>query len=214
MIPAEGLMTSQLRDCAPAQDWWAQLFTDHHAPVLATCRAILRQHEAAEDATQEVFARVPAHRGVIVDARRWLLEVARNVCIDMLRHQRRRAALSLDTDRAGFAPFDPHHEVIERMFLYWVLGQLPVREGAVLSRQLLLDEPLDMVARNLGVSYAVAGKLAARAKRRTAAIAASADAPLRNESHGAASSSLVVHGLRRGVARTCGMNMETSCAVA
>jgi RNA polymerase sigma factor (sigma-70 family) len=205
---------SRLDRRAPAQEWWGQLFVDHRAGVLATCRAILRHHEEAEDATQEVFARVPADPAVITDARRWLLEVARNVCIDMLRYQSRRPALALDGHADHPAPQSVQQAVVERMFTDWVLGQLPPRESAVLSRQLLLDQPLEVVAENMGISYAVAGKLASRARRRTAAIAAAADRAERNEPGRNTSSSLVVHGIRRGVAGTCGISRRPSCAVA
>jgi RNA polymerase sigma-70 factor, ECF subfamily len=149
---------------------WGQLFTEHHAGVLATCQAILRHREEAEDAAQEVFARAPAAGDGVVDTRRWLLQVARNVCIDTLRHRRRRPTVALDAVAEASSAHGVQVEVVEQMYMRWLLAQLPERERHVLTRQAILDESLETVARRMGVSYAVAGKLAARAKRRVAAI--------------------------------------------
>lgn len=202
-------------DCARARrERWAQLFVDHHAGVLATCRAILRHHEEAEDATQEVFARVPADPDRIIDERRWLLEVARNVCIDTLRYNRRRPTVSLDAEPSPSGVADPQQAVVDRLYLGWVVGHLPVRERTVLLHQVFADEPLEQVAHRLGMSYAVAGKLAARAKRRSAAIASLPEHPVRNEMPRWASSSLVGDSISRGVDTACGTGVEATCAAA
>src|SRR5258708_30600735 len=75
------------------------LYVRHGALVHRTCRAILVDHHAAEDATQEVFAKLFSHDDLtsVRDPRRWLLEVTRNHCIDRMRADARRPTTPIPT---------------------------------------------------------------------------------------------------------------------
>ena len=64
--------------------------------IFARCRQILRDPSAAEDATQEVFARIQDHLSRIEDERQalaWLYRAATNHCLNEIRNGRTRALL-------------------------------------------------------------------------------------------------------------------------
>jgi RNA polymerase sigma-70 factor, ECF subfamily len=76
-------------DLRAAGTW---LVRRHAHEVMSLCRAMVRDLEAAEDITQEVFSRafigLRSFRGE-ASSRTWLLTIARNRCIDYLRRQAR-----------------------------------------------------------------------------------------------------------------------------
>lgn len=57
----------------------------HYRAVYRVAYALLRTSEA-QDVVQETFLRFWQHRGPIEKPREWLFAVARNVCLDRLRH--------------------------------------------------------------------------------------------------------------------------------
>ena len=77
------------------------LFDEHAPMVLAICRYLLRDPQAAEDAAQETF--LSAHRSLLRgteprDPTAWLATIARNEC---RRAWRRPRAVPLDDGRSG-----------------------------------------------------------------------------------------------------------------
>jgi RNA polymerase sigma-70 factor, ECF subfamily len=155
------------------------LYLRHGALVQRTCRAILGDHHAAEDATQEVFARLTS-RGVpdqVRDPRRWLLEVARNHCIDRLRAAARRPTAPIDCGRLVAAE-DAEARSLAREHLRWLLSQLTPGQRTVVVRQAVLDEPLTTVASRLGLSYAATSQLLYRARAVLARAGGTGDAAL------------------------------------
>lgn len=79
----------------------AHLLVEHYAAdVLAVCRAMLRDRTLAEDLAQDTFGRAIAglaeFRGES-SPRTWLLSIARNGCLDVMR---RRRASPIDEDDA------------------------------------------------------------------------------------------------------------------
>lgn len=77
------------------------LFIKNHRPrVYALAKAILKQHEWAEDATQETLLRVVQHieSGMEKDdASAWVLCITRNVSISMWRKLQRRGEVEFDS---------------------------------------------------------------------------------------------------------------------
>lgn len=69
----------------------AELYALHAAAVLSRCRYLLRDEEAAKDATQEVFARalraLAEFQGA-ASATTWLLRIATHYCLNELRAAR------------------------------------------------------------------------------------------------------------------------------
>jgi RNA polymerase sigma-70 factor, ECF subfamily len=76
-------------DLRAAGTW---LVRQHVHEVMSLCRAMVRNLEAAEDLTQEVFSRafvaLRSFRGE-ASSRSWLLIIARNCCIDYMRRSAR-----------------------------------------------------------------------------------------------------------------------------
>ena len=61
----------------------------HHRAVYGLARALLRGDGEAEDVTQEAFMRYWQSHDSIARPREWLLKVARNACLDVLRKRGR-----------------------------------------------------------------------------------------------------------------------------
>jgi RNA polymerase sigma-70 factor (ECF subfamily) len=86
---ARGVWTTGDNDC------FAELFTRYRKRVFYACRNFFSDVPAAEDATQETFLRAfRSIRGFQEgDFSRWLLRIAKNVCIDEWRRTRLETAL-------------------------------------------------------------------------------------------------------------------------
>ena len=144
----------------------ADLYDSYSDIVFRTCRAILLDHHDAEDAAQEVFAKLLARAPgqAIGDPRSWLLEVTRNHCFDRLRASARRPTVP-----AGRLPCpraeDAEQRSLLRAHVRWLLALLPRRQREAMVRQAVLDEDLDTVAARLGISYGAAALLMHRARR-------------------------------------------------
>lgn len=82
------------------------LVTRHERAVFNVCLRMLRDVEAAEDATQDTFIKawsaLDTYRGGLVRA--WLLRIATNRCYDLLRVKQRRPADSLDASAIETTP--------------------------------------------------------------------------------------------------------------
>ncbi len=118
--------------------------------VLALCRGILRETEAAEDATQEAFARVWRFAGT-VDPRRgepvaWLMTVARNSALNLARVTRpepvSRAGDDADPGADG--------ELVERIWLRGAITRLPEREQEVIGLAYFADLSHSQIAARTG----------------------------------------------------------------
>jgi RNA polymerase sigma-70 factor (ECF subfamily) len=98
----EGAVFESYRDYAPA--------------VYARCVRILRDREAARDVTQEVFVRCHRERAELRPGREllaWLYQVATNLCLNSLRHDKvRAAALGRDGASAVSDPVAPGQRLV------------------------------------------------------------------------------------------------------
>jgi hypothetical protein len=93
-----------------------------------------------------------------------LLEVTRNHCIDRLRAASRRPPAAAGTERCRAAGEDAEKLSLTRDHIRWLLSLLTPPQRAVLMRRAVLDEPLDVVAVRLGMSYGAAAQLLHRAR--------------------------------------------------
>jgi RNA polymerase sigma-70 factor, ECF subfamily len=149
-----------------------RLYEQYAALVYRTCLAILLDHHDAEDAAQEVFAKllIQEHTMAVDDPRKWLLKVTRNHCIDRRRAAVRRRAVTDEAGRqatigAGGEDEDAEWHSVARAQINWLLAMLPRRQREVMVHQAVLDEDLDTVAAKLGISYGAAAQLVHRARR-------------------------------------------------
>jgi RNA polymerase sigma-70 factor, ECF subfamily len=156
-------------------EWLSELYQAHARPVEGYCRRFLNNPEDAADATHEVFLRAlssleapPASR----QARGWLITVAQNYCLDLLRRQRRMqtavATLGADATRETGS----EAEVLNRQLLLTVLEQLGERERQALYQSAVEQRTLTEIAGYLGVSYMAAAQVLHRARKHASAVAA------------------------------------------
>jgi RNA polymerase sigma-70 factor (ECF subfamily) len=149
--------------------WLDDLYQSNHAAVFRVCWSILRNPEDAADATQQVFlialeSMEPAVKGRV--ARGWLLTVARNHCLDLLRRRKRlgKALVTLGPDRG--AGTDMETAVADRDFVDVVFKQLSKRERQALWQSAVESRPLADIASRLQLSYMAAAQVLHRARRR------------------------------------------------
>src|SRR5437899_8254604 len=166
---------------AEQRRWLSALYESNFAAVLKRCGAILMSAEDAADAAHEVF--LIALNSLAPDteekrARAWLLTVAHNHCLDLLRRRRRlgRALLTLGADPD--AGSDLEAGIVDRDFVQGVLGQLSLRERLALWQSAVEHRPLADIATGLQLSYAAAAQVVHRARQHAVRLAASVAAVL------------------------------------
>lgn len=83
-----------------------QFVKRHQRAVVGLCAGILRDARLAEDVTQDAFIRawknLPSFKGDAAKA--WLLRIATNRCLDLLRQRNRQATDSLDAQIVELEP--------------------------------------------------------------------------------------------------------------
>lgn len=150
------------------------VYRDHLGAVLAHCRRILRNEDDAADAAHEVFLRamqyMPAGRSTS-EIRPWLLTVARNYCIDVLRQQKRLSRME-NVDSGARQIDDPEQTTINRDTAATVMAGLRLHERRALWQSAVEGQPLAGIAHNLGLSYMAAAQVLHRARRRAVVAAA------------------------------------------
>ncbi|HKV32258.1 MAG TPA: sigma-70 family RNA polymerase sigma factor [Candidatus Dormibacteraeota bacterium] len=145
-----------------------ELYQAHRAAVMRVCSSILRNADDAADATQEVFLIAiesldPTAKGGAAQA--WLLTVARNHCLDLLRRRKRlgKALVTLGPDDAPGR--DLEATVADRDFVDIVFKQLSKRERQALWQSAVESRPLADIASGLRLSYMAAAQVLHRARR-------------------------------------------------
>jgi RNA polymerase sigma-70 factor, ECF subfamily len=146
----------------------ADLYQANHTAVSRVCSSILRNPDDAADATQEVF--VIALESMDPNAKRsaaraWLLTVARNHCLDLLRRRKRlgKALVRLGPDHGETT--DMETAVADRDFVDVVFKQLTKRERQALWHSAVESRPLADIASRLRLSYMAAAQVLHRARR-------------------------------------------------
>jgi RNA polymerase sigma factor (sigma-70 family) len=136
--------------------------------VLRVCSSILRNADDAADATQEVFVIALESldpNATSAAARAWLLTVARNHCLDLLR-RRKRLGKALTTLGPDDSPgTDVETAVADRDFVDIVFKQLSKRERLALWHSAVESRPLADIASRLRLSYMAAAQVLHRARR-------------------------------------------------
>jgi RNA polymerase sigma factor (sigma-70 family) len=152
-----------------------ELYHANYTAVLSMCARILRKREDAADAAQQVFVIALESLDLTLTrsaARAWLLTVARNHCLDLLRRRKRlgKALVTLGSD-AGRG-MDMESAVADRDFIGIVFKQLSRRERQALWHSAVESRPLADIAGRLRLSYMAAAQVLHRARRHAVAVAA------------------------------------------
>jgi len=146
-----------------------ELYQANRPAVLRLCSSILRNADDAADATQEVFLialeSLDPNAKSGAAARAWLLTVARNHCLDLLRRRKRlgKALVTLGPDDGRGT--DMETAVADRDFVDVVFKQLSKRERQALWQSAVESRPLADIASRLRLSYMAAAQVLHRARR-------------------------------------------------
>lgn len=153
----------------------ADLYREFHPRVLSVCRRILRSHEDAEDASSEVFARLPRAMKTYNRALpfpRWLASVTSHYCIDLLRRrgaeQKVIAPQSTEPEELASGAQSPLDELVaqERQdAVRAAIARLPERYRAPVELRYYRDLSYDEIAEELGLTRANAKTLVFRARK-------------------------------------------------
>jgi RNA polymerase sigma-70 factor (ECF subfamily) len=157
------------------RQWLAALYQANFPVVFKRCSRLLRSADDAADAAHEVFLialRSLDPRTEERRARAWLLTVAQNHCLDLLRRRKRfgRALVTLGVDDDDD---DVQAAVVDRDFVDNLLQQLSFRERMALWQSAVEHRPLADIASGLQLSYAAAAQVVHRARQHAVRLAAS-----------------------------------------
>jgi len=154
---------------------FAELYATHYRQVRGLCRQLLGSAERAEDAAQEAFVR--AYRGFAgYDAAQpfgaWIMRIARNHCLDLLRRRRLEptelgneaeetaAAEADDTDSLGELLTAERASAVQA-----AVAALPERYRVPLALAYFADLSYDEIAAELGITRTHVGALLCRARQ-------------------------------------------------
>jgi RNA polymerase sigma factor (sigma-70 family) len=143
------------------------LFDEHAPMVLAICRYLLRDPQAAEDAAQETF--LSAHRSLLGgtephDPPAWLATIARNECRRAWRKAPPPALEVVATDTLH-DPADIAEERADLSAVATAIGRLPERQREALVLREFCGLTYEQVAAAMSVSRPVVDSLLSRARR-------------------------------------------------
>lgn len=154
---------------------FAEAYTAHYRQVRGLCRQLLGSAERAEDAAQEAFMR--AYRALpTLDPSQpfiaWIMRIARNHCLDLLRRRSRERALFGDEDAEAAAVEAPEADGLgvaltaERAAeVSAAVGKLPEKYRVPLALAYYGDQDYDEIASALGITRNHVGVLLCRAKQ-------------------------------------------------
>lgn len=136
----------------------ATLYRLHGAVVYRRCLRLLRDREAARDATQEVFLRLvrdELHLFSREDVLPWLYRVATNHCLNQRRAARHRAAVALDE---APEPACPARDRLDHLLAERVLARFDAVTRYVAVAVLVDGQEQEEVAQALGLSRRTAAR--------------------------------------------------------
>jgi RNA polymerase sigma-70 factor, ECF subfamily len=157
------------------EEAFAEHYRTHYRRVFGLCRQMLGKSERAEDAAQDVFLR--AHHAIAsYDPAQpfagWILRIASNYCIDLLRRRRKEHQLfGTESDERIAAEADDT-DVLGDLLTAERAGEVKAAVDALPERYRLPlvlayynDASYEEVAEQLGITRTHAGTLICRAKQ-------------------------------------------------
>ena len=154
---------------------FAELYTAHYRQVRGLCRQLLGSADRAEDAAQEAFARAYRAFASYDPAQPfagWVMSIARNYCMDLLRRRSKEvtlfgseaeeaaAAEAPGVDGLGAALSQERATAVNA-----AVAKLPERYRVPLALAYYSDADYDDIAKTLGITRNHVGVLLCRAKQ-------------------------------------------------
>ncbi len=174
--PMEGQDLESVIERAQGQDAEAlgEIYRRYVRRVFGLCRYMLDSRESAEDATSEVFLKlqrsIESYDGSIPFPS-WLLRVAGNQCIDVLRHRKRGRQVIVE-DEAVIEPASPEPSPLgavlsaeERAQVRDAIARLPENYRVPLVLRYYSELSYDEIAQQLGLQRNYVAALIFRAKQ-------------------------------------------------
>lgn len=155
---------------------YGELYAEFHPRLLGLCQYLLGSPDDAEDASNEVFVRLPAalrSYDASMPFSRWLTSVAGHYCVDLLRRRRSERRV-LEPARPGHPePPAPDRSPLEGLMaqederqVREAIARLPERYAAPLVLRYYNELSYDEIAQRLGTSRDNVKTLIFRAKER------------------------------------------------
>jgi RNA polymerase sigma-70 factor (ECF subfamily) len=177
--PMEGLALESVIERAQSHDAEAlgEIHQRYARRVLGLCRYMLDSRETAEDATSEVFLKLQRSIETYdssIPFPRWLLRVAGNQCIDILRRRRRERRVMVEVEdgaevmEATSPEPSPLGNVIrtaERAELQTAIAHLPEKHRVPLVLRYYSELSYDDIGQQLGLERNHVAALIFRAKQ-------------------------------------------------
>ena len=159
----------------PSDQHFADIYKTHHRRVFGLCRYLLNSFDAAEDATHEVFLRAQRKLATYdpsLPFSTWLLGIASNHCIDLLRRRTTEKRIfdvdATDTEAASSGKLTPLGELIAAERGHDVrnaLSQLPEKYRVPLVLAYYNEMTYDQIGAALGLARNNVATLIFRAKQ-------------------------------------------------
>lgn len=156
------------------QEVFDKLYREFHPRVLTICRQMLGSLEQAEDAANDVFARLPSAMRSYDRAQpfaRWISRVAANYCVDLLRRRRAEHRVLEPAPPTLPEPAAPARSPLSELLskeeagaLRGALVCLPERYFVPLVMHYFSDLSYDQIAETLGTTRASVAVLIFRGK--------------------------------------------------
>lgn len=178
-MPMEGQDLESVIELAQGRDpeALAEIYRRYARRVLGLCRYMLESRESAEDATSEVFLKlqrsIESYDGS-VPFPRWLLRIASNQCIDVLRRRQRGRQVILEVEEGAAtieavapepSPLSAVMSAEARAEVRDAIARLPQRYRMPLVLRYYGELSYDEIAQQLGLHRNYVAALIFRAKQ-------------------------------------------------
>ena len=134
-----------------------RLYDEHAQPLFAFLLNLTRDEADTRDVLQEVFvrlAREPGHLAGVRDERAFLIRLAHNAAVDLMRRRTSRDRTKENFAAEQLSPFAPTDDPDEQLFreeLAEALGELPADQRAVVHLKLWSGLTFEEIATALDI---------------------------------------------------------------
>ncbi|HJR69706.1 MAG TPA: sigma-70 family RNA polymerase sigma factor [Gammaproteobacteria bacterium] len=168
------------------EEAFGEHYQTHYRQVRGLCRQLLGSTERAEDAAQEAFMRAYTAFGRYDPAQPfapWIMSIAHNYCLDLLRRRRTEAALfGNEAEEAAAVTAAPGVDGLGAVLtterasaVNAAVAKLPERYRVPLALAYYADADYDEIATTLGITRTHVGVLLCRGKQMLRQTLANAD---------------------------------------